>query len=170
MLAILISIPIVWVVGLAFGYSLHKFLHSSKSGKLGRQHSAHHRLYTINDFTSHQYRDAGKDNSTIIFFIAALPLAAIPIIFSFAGVFPIYLTISIILEMSLIGYLNVYIHDTFHIRNHWLNRAPIINRFYKRLIKDHFIHHKFVKTNFGIFSFEFDKLFGTYRKSMKNNA
>lgn len=166
MLEILISIPIVWVIGLLFGYCLHRFLHSSKSGWLGRSHMAHHTLYTISDFTSTSYRGAGVNNGTIIFLIASLPLAAVPILLYIVGIFPIYLTASILLEMALIGYLNVYVHDQFHVRNNLLLKVKNkkFAKFYRRLIKMHFLHHKYVKTNFGVFSFEFDKMFGTYKK------
>lgn len=161
----LLSIPLTWLVGTAFGYFVHKALHQRWAGRFYKSHLIHHvKLYPIYDFQSDKYRDAGKDNTTWVFLTASLPLGVVPIILYLTGLIGLFVMFVIFSQMCLIGFINSYIHDSFHITNHWLSKVPLFNKFYNKLIEEHYIHHQNVQKNFGIFSFSWDKLLGTYQK------
>jgi sterol desaturase/sphingolipid hydroxylase (fatty acid hydroxylase superfamily) len=51
-------------------------------------------------------------------------------------------------------------HDSFHIRKTFWHKFP----FFQKLIKSHYQHHINMGTNYGIFSFFWDKLFKTYKE------
>ena len=60
-----------------------------------------------------------------------------------------------------------YLHDRMHIKNFWMERAPVLRRWFVRARRLHDIHHHALNNkglmdkNFGIGFFAFDKLFGT---------
>ena len=144
-----------------FGYAFHRFLHTPRAGRWHRSHLAHHQTYyPADDFSSDKYRDAGKDSSTTIFVLAGAPLLLLPIVFWLCGVCGIWLALALIVETLLIGGLNGFLHDSFHITNHWIGRFGGMG--YRKLVALHMDHHINMQTNFGIFWFAFDHLFGTY--------
>jgi len=67
--------------------------------------------------------------------------------------------------MLIFGYLSNYLHDAFHIRNHWLNYVPTIKTVFKHWTLLHWIHHWDTSKNYGIFFLGFDRIFGTFRKT-----
>lgn len=149
-----------------FGYVTHKSLHQSWTGRLNKAHMTHHlKLYPPTDFFSEEYRNPGRDNTVRIFAFAALPLIALPIILGICGILSVGLTILVLIEMLFIGWLHDYLHDAFHISNHWLNRFDT----FKKWVKLHFQHHVNMSTNYGIFTFFLDKLFGTFSNGNQNN-
>lgn len=159
MWAILITLVVVFLITTLFGYVVHRSLHQSWTGRLNRAHMTHHlKLYPPSDFYSKEYRDPGKDNTVRIFAAAALPLIALPIVLGVCGILSIGLTILVIIETLFIGWLHDYLHDSFHIINHRLNKYAI----FKRWTQLHYLHHVDMKTNYGIFSFHWDRLFRTF--------
>ena len=60
-----------------------------------------------------------------------------------------------------------YLHDRMHVKNFWMERAPLVRRWFLRARRLHDIHHHalndngLMDRNFGIGFFVFDKLFGT---------
>ncbi len=161
---VLLTIIVVYLLVSLFGYLVHKALHQSWAGRFNKAHMAHHLvLYPPEDFLSNDtYREAGKDNTFWTFALASLPMLGAPIILFILGTLPLYLTIIVVIEMLLIGWLNSYLHDSLHIRNHWLFRVPIIKNIFSRWQDLHRLHHIDMDTNFGIFAFHWDRMFKTY--------
>ena len=162
MLKLAIGIMVTYWLGQLFGWVLHRFLHSKRAGKLYRSHLTHHRLYTIADFTSLTYRQAGADSTTWIFILAAVPIGIIPILLTVTGVIDWMTMIVVIIEMITIGWINSYLHDSFHLTNHWLSQVPGFRKWYQRMLAEHWEHHKHVQHNLGIYSFITDRVLGTY--------
>jgi sterol desaturase/sphingolipid hydroxylase (fatty acid hydroxylase superfamily) len=144
----------------AFGYAAHRVLHEGWTWFLHDGHMVHHiQLYPPHDFFSETYRSAGKDNTAKTFFIAGLPLLGAPLLASLFGVVSLTTGFILIAEMLAVGYLHDYLHDSFHIKDHWLNRyAP-----FRKLVRLHQVHHEHMQKNFGIFTFVWDKLFGSFQ-------
>lgn len=73
-----------------------------------------------------------------------------------------------IIQGILVDFVGNYLHLSFHIQNHWLNRFET----YKELKYLHYEHHKGdTKRNYAIFFFGLDKMFETYFRnySQKKN-
>ena len=164
MLAILFTLLISYLVTSLFGYVVHWSLHQSWAGKLNEAHMTHHlQLYPPSDFTSETYRSAGKDSTPKFFAVAAIPLIVAPIILYAFGILPLSLMITVLAVEAVMGFLHDYFHDSFHIKNHWLNRAPLLNVIFGRWIQLHYLHHVDMNFNYGIFSFHWDKIFKSFR-------
>jgi sterol desaturase/sphingolipid hydroxylase (fatty acid hydroxylase superfamily) len=164
MLAIIITVLITFFVSSLFGYVLHKSLHQQWSGRLHTAHMNHHLLqYPPSNYLSEVYRDAGADSTPKFFLIGALPLIIAPIVLWAVGWLPLSVMITALVVEALMGFLHNYLHDAFHIRDHWLYRVPLINKVFKRWVHIHFIHHVKMESNYGIFYFMIDRLLGTYQ-------
>lgn len=163
MLAILITALITFIISGLFGYVVHKSLHQKWLGRFNDMHMTHHlRLYPSEDFVSDKYRNAGKDNTVVIFGVAAIPLVVVPILLGVFHILPLGMVITSLTVMIVMSLLHSYLHDSFHIRNHWLYRLPIINKMFKKWVYLHYLHHVDMGTNYGIFLFHWDKVFGTF--------
>jgi sterol desaturase/sphingolipid hydroxylase (fatty acid hydroxylase superfamily) len=159
LLEVLLTLVLVFIVCSLFGYGVHWALHQSWAGRFNHAHMTHHqKLYPALDYRSDKYRNAGKDNTTVVFGAAALPLVAIPVVLWLVGIMPLLLMGIALGEMLLLGFLHEYIHTAFHIRGHWLNRLPAFTRWDKL----HYIHHLRMDTNYGIFTFWLDRLLKTF--------
>lgn len=166
MLAILITAFIAFFISSLFGYVVHRSLHQPWMGKLNQKHMTHHlTLYPPTDYLSDKYRDAGKDNTVIIFSIAAIPLVAIPIVLGIFGILSLSLVITTLVVMGIMGFLHSYLHDSFHIRNHFLTRIPVVRDIFDYWVKLHYLHHVDMQKNFGIFLFHWDHVFRTFWKN-----
>ena len=75
--------------------------------------------------------------------------------------------IAVLIVEGLMGFLHDYLHDAFHIERHWLYRIPIIKNWFASLVSLHYLHHVDMNSNFGIFSFFWDRMFGTYTNNLK---
>lgn len=165
MWAVLFTIIISYMVTSIFGYIVHWGLHQTWSGYFNRAHMIHHlKMYPPNDYLSDTYRSAGKDSTPKFFVLAALPIILAPLVFGILGILSWHLVIIIIIVEGLQGFLHDYLHDSFHIRNHFLTKIPIINKFFNKWAKLHYLHHVDMGTNFGIFTFHWDKIFQTFRE------
>lgn len=163
MLAALLTAFTTFLVASLFGYFVHKSLHQPWAGRLHQSHMTHHlKLYPYNDYLSDKYRNAGKDNTLKIFALAAVPLVAIPIVLGIVGILSVGLMIVSLSVMGVMSFLHSYLHDSFHIRNHWLYRVPVVKHWFDRWVHIHWLHHVDMGTNYGIFLFFLDQLFGTY--------
>lgn len=164
MLSIFLTALISFFVSGLFGYSLHRMLHQSWSGRFNKSHMTHHMvLYPPADFQSEIYREPGKDNTFTIFLVAASPLIIAPVILWLVGWLPLSLMITIYVVEGIFGFLNDYLHDSFHIIDHWLYKVPGIGKLFKHWTDLHYQHHMEMQTNFGIFFFLFDRILGTFR-------
>ena len=166
MLAILITALIAFFLSSLFGYVVHRSLHQKWTGRLNQKHMTHHLiLYPPTDYLSVKYRQAGVDNTVVTFAIAAIPLVAIPIVLGYLGILPLPLVITALVVMGLMGFLHDYLHDAFHIKNHFLNRIPGLRNIFAYWNRLHYLHHIDMQKNFGIFLFHWDHVFKTYWKS-----
>ncbi len=165
MIEIIIYIIVSYIFTNLAGWFIHWAIHQKWAGLFNRSHMAHHQtFYPENDLTSDIYRDAGSDSTPRYFIAIASPLIIIPIILAVLGIIPISFMIILLSMYGVMGYLNNYVHDSMHINNHILSRLPIISHFFEKWKKLHFAHHENMASNYGIFTFYFDRLFGTYSK------
>jgi sterol desaturase/sphingolipid hydroxylase (fatty acid hydroxylase superfamily) len=169
MFAIMLTILITFLFSSVFGYVVHWAIHQTWTGKLNNSHMTHHlKLYPPTDYISDKYRGAGKDNTVLIFALVALPVIALPIILGIMGILPLLLVIISLIVMGIISFLHSYLHDAFHVRNHWLYHVPLISQLFAGWVFLHWLHHVNMQTNFGIFMFFLDKLFGTFAAPIKD--
>lgn len=162
MLSIFLTILITYIVVSLFGYFVHKALHQEWAGRWNTSHMAHHvKLYPPGDFLSDKYRDAGKDDTFWTFALVSIPVILTPIILGLLGL-PLLLVAISVTEMLLIGFLNNYIHDCLHIKNHWMTRVPGLRHLFQKWRNLHELHHIDMQKNFGIFAFHWDRVLKTY--------
>jgi len=165
---ILITLILVYILVSLFAYLAHKALHQKWTGKYNKSHMAHHiALYPASDYLSEVYRDAGKDDAIWFFAVISIPILTLPIILGILGM-PLYLVIISIVEMLFLAYLNNFIHNAYHIKNHFLNKIYFVNRIFLKLQQMHFVHHKYMQKNLGIFDFTWDYVLKTYKKYENN--
>jgi sterol desaturase/sphingolipid hydroxylase (fatty acid hydroxylase superfamily) len=163
--AILLTILIVYLIVSLFGYFVHKALHQSWTGRYNSSHMAHHlTLYPPEDYLSDEYRDAGKDDTFWTFAIISLPVVITPILLYLIGALSFTLSTISLIEMLFIGWLNSFLHNALHIRNHWMTKIPVVKNVFAYWNKLHYLHHVDMQKNYGIFSFAWDKVFRTFWK------
>jgi sterol desaturase/sphingolipid hydroxylase (fatty acid hydroxylase superfamily) len=166
MTTILLTLLITYIVASLFGYVTHWALHQTWMGRFYNAHMTHHlTLYPATEFSSDSYKDAGKDSTLRFFAVASLPLIVIPITLSILGIIPLKIILSILIMEAFVGFFNDYLHNAYHINNHWIGRLPIINTIFFKLIDLHYVHHVKMESNFGIFAFHWDRLFKTFKRS-----
>lgn len=145
------------------GYGFHWMFHQPWSGRFFKAHMNHHtKQYPPSDFYSDEYRDPGKDNTVWLFALVFSPIVLTMIALTVTGTVSLFMGLAILAEMGIIGWLNNSLHDSFHLRNSFWDKFP----FFEKLRKLHFEHHVDMSKNFGIFSFIWDKIFGTYHGSI----
>lgn len=153
---------ITYLLTSLLGYVVHWAIHQRWTGKAYRAHRAHHiDLYPPGKLISDTYRSAGDQSTVYTFLLAFTPLLLAPVAFWLLGWFSMIQAVTAVGAMGLVGLLNDVIHDSFHIRSHWLSR---VIPYYNRMRQLHFIHHTNMKRNYGIYSFIWDKLFRTYKQ------
>jgi hypothetical protein len=163
-MSILFVIVLTFLVTSLFGHTIHWALHQPWSGKVHKAHMTHHlKLYPPTDFTSEVYRDAGRDSTPKFFLIAAMPLILAPIVLCVLGIISWQIMLTILIVEGLMGFLHDYLHDAFHIKGHWLYGIPLIGRWFRNLVKLHYLHHVDMSSNFGIFTFHWDQILGSFR-------
>ena len=157
----LFTIAITYVLTNLFGYIVHWSLHQKWSGPIYKSHMTHHlKLYPADDYLSDVYRNPGKDNTVKIFAIAAIIPVALLLLSSFLGFISISTLIVVIITLLIIAFLHNHFHDSFHIKNHWLNKLKIFRKWNEL----HYLHHVDMNVNYGIFTFFLDRICGTFRK------
>lgn len=164
LLQLLIALVFFYFLTNLFGHFVHWVLHQPWSGFLNKAHMAHHiDLYPPENYFSETYKTPDFKESTPKFFaIAAIPLLLLPFVLWFFGLFPITVALICLLEIFIIGAIDYYVHDWFHITNHWANKAPILNKMFKKWNHLHYLHHIDMTKNFGIYSYFWDKVFKSY--------
>lgn len=160
MLSMIFSTLLAAAITDTFGYWLHRAIHQKWSGSLYKSHMAHHlTLYPPDDFSSEQYRNAGKDDTTRTFLLLGFPLLLAPSVLAFLGIFGWLSAVWITAVVVCVGLLNSYIHDWIHLKAHWFHFVPGSSN----LVKKHLVHHQDMGKNFGIFTFFWDKVCRTYK-------
>jgi sterol desaturase/sphingolipid hydroxylase (fatty acid hydroxylase superfamily) len=149
------------------GYWSHRFFHSPKSGMLYLAHKNHHFLqYPKSNLLSSPtegYRSAGKDNTTYLFAAVFAPIVICAILLMVFKIIPVGIGVLILSEMAIVSIINEFLHSAFHLSKSIWHYFPG----FKKLQKLHFIHHHRVLSNLGIYSYAWDRIFGTYRDKLK---
>lgn len=165
MVAFLLTILISYIITSLFGYVIHWSLHQTWAGQFNNAHMTHHlKLYPPEDFTSEVYRNAGKDSTPKFFAMAAIPLILCPIVLGLLGILSWPLAITVLVVEAAMGFFHDYLHDAFHIKNHFLTRIPVVRDIFQKWIDLHYLHHVDMGKNYGIFVFHWDRIFGTFWK------
>lgn len=164
MWSILIAAIISFLITTLFGHISHWSFHQPFSGSIHKAHMTHHlKLYPPSDYLSETYRQAGGDSTPKFFIMVALPLILAPIILWLCGIFSAPIMITVLTVESLVGLSHNYFHDAFHIRGHWLYKIKGFRNLFSRWTALHYLHHVDMNSNFGIVSFFWDRIFGTYK-------
>ena len=150
------------------GYLSHRYIvHQGVIGdKIRISHYCHHEIkYPYHDFESEKYRIANDSLPWIltIKFAALMPT----ILLYLFEILYIYRMIYLLTYFTFHLFFISYIHDSYHIKNHWLNKYE----WYRYNKKCHYIHH-LDDMNYGITNYVFDKIFGTFSDKIvdkKNN-
>ncbi len=145
------------VVGSFVGYWIHRALHKTWSGPFYRGHMEHHLdLYPPSRLTSDTYEVAKWYHRGPVLFTpgAVVLIAAAAVVTWLLGV---DLYDFIVFSAGLVGFglLNDYVHDSFHMREHWLQKLPL----YRKMRRLHFQHHFDMTKNFGIVTLHWDAAF-----------
>lgn len=86
------------------------------------------------------------------------------IIMMYVKIIPLSVGVIVILTLLIVYIWNWYVHTAYHKKNHWLNNFE-----WFRKDKDlHFQHHYDPKSNYGISWHIFDRIFGSFSQSSKN--
>lgn len=161
MLALICTVLITYVYSTFLGYCVHWAIHQPWAGLFYKAHMIHHlELYPNTRLVSDKYLSAGSKSTVYTFVVAFTPFFLIPILTFCYDITTLAQSISILLVMGFVGFVNDFIHDSYHVKNHWLN---MVIPHYSRLRKLHFIHHLNMNKNFGIYGFYYDKLFNTHK-------
>jgi len=157
------------------GYWLHRLLHSDKLPFLSRSHMIHHLFQygPMQPMRAEHYKDAtgGRFSLGNVGFEWIAP-SAVLLVSCWGFMFLIH--VPAVYQVIVIGNLVVwpfltfsFLHDAMHLRDFWMARMPLINRWFRRARRLHDIHHHSVNgaghmdTNFGIGFFLFDRIFRT---------
>jgi sterol desaturase/sphingolipid hydroxylase (fatty acid hydroxylase superfamily) len=140
------------------GYIVHRFfIHDGIfSDKMRATHYCHHEIrYPYYDFESEKYRLAHDSIPWVLTIIFSGYIPSILVyLFNYIDIsMMIYLLIYFTLHLFFIS----YIHDSYHIKDHWLNKYE----WFKYNKHCHYIHH-LDDMNYGITNYVFDKMFGTF--------
>jgi sterol desaturase/sphingolipid hydroxylase (fatty acid hydroxylase superfamily) len=158
------------------GYGLHRLLHSGAVAFLSRSHMRHHLVQygPRQQQRSKIYRDATGQrlklgNIGVEWLMPALMLLVVAL-----GLFRI-LRVPLLYQLVYVGstlgwsfLMFSYLHDVMHVEGFWLERIPLLNRWFIRARIRHDIHHHalndqgIMDKNFGIGLFIFDRLFGSH--------
>jgi sterol desaturase/sphingolipid hydroxylase (fatty acid hydroxylase superfamily) len=163
MLVLIIALALSFLLTNLFGFGVHSLLHLKETKQFNTSHMVHHeKLYPPEDFFSDIYRQAGNDSTPKFFVLAALPMLGLVGLLWWLGVFGVVTACACWITMIGIGLLDNYLHDAFHIKNHWLNRVPWLGNKFLNLTKLHYLHHCDMTKNFGIFNFMWDRVFKSF--------
>lgn len=139
------------------GYVIHRLAHWPKSGPLYRKHLIHHfQAYPPHQMISEKY--VGDLSTSFIPYFTPIFLLMIVGAYVFL---PWTLFLPAWITMATVSLVNNHLHDSFHVKGHWLKRFA----WHRRLSKIHFVHHHNVKRNLGIYWYGFDRLTGNFRTS-----
>ena len=140
------------------GYLSHRYIvHEGVIGdKIRVTHYCHHEIkYPYYDFESEKYRIS---NDNLPWVLTIIFSAYIPTVLLYLSNFiDIYMMFYLLIYFTLHLLFISYIHDSYHYKDHWLNKYE----WYKYNKHCHYIHH-LDDMNYGITNYVFDKIFGTF--------
>jgi sterol desaturase/sphingolipid hydroxylase (fatty acid hydroxylase superfamily) len=144
---------ILWFFVFEFmGYLLHCFMHVKGTGVYNRIHTAHHVLYTPEDFLSKKYRYVGKYD-TILLFTPFFILAGLTMFMVFSWVVALFC----LAELSLVSWLNDRAHYYVHVSPNKLEKFG----WFRKMREYHLKHHVEETSNYGVLSSIWDRVFKT---------
>jgi len=158
---LLCTVLVTLVLASLLGHFVHWFLHRPWSGPFYRSHMDHHlKQYPPSDLESDKYRSAKWYHTGPFLFTPAfiVIVGGVGLLMYCLHVTP-WVTVTFGLTTLAYSLFNDYVHDTFHLKRYPLRRYA----WYCNLQRLHFIHHHRMRSNFGIVTLAWDKLFGTFR-------
>ncbi len=158
MVAALVTI-VSLVLSNFLGYWIHRALHQRWAGPFHRAHMQHHlELYPPGKLTSPKYRKAHWYNrGPFLFTPPFLVIVAVAAFVAHLLHAPMWTVVEIAAIFVAFGFVNDWVHDTFHLRRHPFQKF----KYYRLARIAHFIHHVNMNTNYGIVAFEWDHVFRT---------
>jgi sterol desaturase/sphingolipid hydroxylase (fatty acid hydroxylase superfamily) len=158
------------------GYLLHRLMHSGWVPWLSASHMKHHMvLYgpLQKQRPSERYLDATTGqvaigNIGLEWIIPSSVILAVSV--AILRLLNVALMTRLIALGTIVGWsflMFSYLHDRMHIKNCWMERTPVLRRWFVRARRLHDIHHHalnddgLMEKNFGIGFFAVDRLFGT---------
>jgi len=158
------------------GYALHRLLHSGAIGFLSRSHMQHHLVQygPLEQQRSANYRDAidqrlALGNIGVEWLMpAALLLIVALVLFRILGIPLLYQVVYVGCTLGWSFLMFSYLHDVMHVEGFWLEKTPLLKRWFAGARRRHDIHHRalndqgIMNKNFGIGLFLFDRLFGSH--------
>ena len=174
-----------------YGYWLHVLQHTDKIRWLSAQHMNHHLHRNTyppgsNMRPSKTYKHHATKEPLLKYGPEWIVPAVILIGFTiFLESFILDLTalqtaVSIIMMVMYAYIVMGWLHDTMHIKGHWLSKNRITKRYYRYIVRLHDIHHHYIISggdkkgllpyNLGISTPMFDKVFGTYLSNMRGKS
>jgi sterol desaturase/sphingolipid hydroxylase (fatty acid hydroxylase superfamily) len=151
------------------GYVIHRALHAGVLGRFSELHNEHHfTIYPPNgSLRSEEYKHPERtgilkkvgEEWVVPISIISIPLVAILLI---VGVPIQYLLFSLAISLLWAWLGLAYMHKSFHLKHFWMDKS----RWYKKVRRLHDIHHLEVTKNYGITFFGFDKIVGTFTKTL----
>jgi hypothetical protein len=135
--------------------TLHRvFGHWPGAGKLYQTHVySHHGIYSGENLIAEKYNDEEKSVTHYYF----VPVAVLEV-FAFLAL-PLGIFITHVVAILSSYWAHLYVHEQFHLSKTRLARFA----WFKRKRKLHLLHHRDTSANFGVLSFVWDRLMGTYR-------
>jgi len=156
MVTFLIVTALVYVVGNAGGYVVHRLLHQPWTGRPYEDHYNHHFIiYPPEDYLSYVYREPPIEAEQAKYYVPVFVVIMAPLLLFGWEWYAVGFV-----ESCAVLKLNAWIHDSIHVRGHWLERFD----WFHTLRDWHLTHHVDVSKNFGIFSFFTDHILGTFKK------
>lgn len=155
MLGILLTIAVTFLVSETIGYLVHRLAHWPKSGKLYQDHLHHHfQAYPPGQYMTEKYLGDLK-TSFLPYFIPPFILLNV----GAAALLPWPLFLVFLITSSTVSLVNNYLHDSFHVKGHWLKKFG----WHRGLSDVHWVHHHNVKRNLGIYWYGVDRMLGTFK-------
>jgi sterol desaturase/sphingolipid hydroxylase (fatty acid hydroxylase superfamily) len=141
------------------GYLAHRALHKKWAGPFFKGHMEHHFVqYPSDKLISDTYLKPKWYHDGLVLFapVAAAVLGTGGVLGYLLGLsIDGYLTFAVFTVAF--GLLNDYVHNSFHVRKHWLHSFPG----YSTIRELHFQHHVDMTKNFGIVTLIWDRVFKT---------
>jgi len=146
-----IYVLLVAISAEVYGYFWHRLgAHSGYVPGIKETHEIHH-LLKLSD-----KHEANEDFVWILLLIITLQIIlglAVTV-----GIIPGLLAIVTILTLTGVFIWNWWIHQSFHVDDHWLNQYE----WFKHQKNIHYVHHNNPSMNYGVATHFCDKLFGTW--------
>lgn len=155
LLGILLTAVATFLISETVGYLVHRLAHWPKSGRLYKDHLFHHfQAYPPGQYMTEKYLGDLK-TSFLPYFVPPFILLNV----GAAALLPWPMFLTFLVVSSTVSLVNNYLHDSFHVKGHWLKRFG----WHRSLSDVHWVHHHNVKRNLGIYWYGVDRMLGTFK-------